>query len=95
MNGDAMQHHAMAGANCHATRADKALAKAEANRKKAALECAQKLLAASDAVNRYLASCNECQDASSARGADDSRLILIGNMTEYAGYLHSIYDKSA
>lgn len=68
-------------------------AKAEANRKKKALACAKALEAASSSLSAYLIACNECKDASGSRGDDDGRLLLMRNMTEYKGYLTSVYDK--
>ena len=68
-------------------------AKAEANRKKKALACAKALDAASSSLSAYLIACNECNDASGSRGDDDGRLLLMRNMTEYKGYLTSVYDK--
>lgn len=68
-------------------------AKAEANRKKKALACAKALEAASSSLSAYLIACNECNDASGSRGDDDGRLLLMRNMTEYKGYLTSVYDK--
>lgn len=71
----------------------KAVLKAEAARKKAALVCAAKLAAASEALNAYLRACNECDDESRGRGLDDSRLILMRNINEYSNYLSAVYDK--
>lgn len=73
----------------------KSQARAEANRRKAALLAAKKLTEASDALNAFLQACRECSDASSDRrnGAADGRIILIGSMMEYAGYLDSCYSK--
>ena len=68
-------------------------AKAEANRKKKALACAKALDAASSSLSAYLIACNVCNDASGSRGDDDGRLLLMRNMTEYKGYLTSVYDK--
>lgn len=68
-------------------------AKAEANRKKKALACAKALEAASSSLSAYLIACNECNDASGSRGADDGRLLLMRNINEYKGYLTSVYDK--
>lgn len=88
------QQVTMTGDDWRAEREVKAQVKAEANRKKAALACAQKLEAASRAISEYLAACNECRDASGCRGMDDGRLILISNVSEYANYLRSVYDKA-
>ena len=83
----------MTGDDWRSDRDVKAQARAEANRKKAALNCAQKLRAASQSLNEYLSACDACHDASGSRGIDDSRAILIGNINEYACYLQSVYDK--
>ncbi|VVE56723.1 hypothetical protein PAQ31011_05135 [Pandoraea aquatica] len=83
----------MTGDDWKSDREVKAQARAEAARKKAAVECARKLEAARDALSAYLLACIDCNDASGSRGADDSRSILMGNMSEYAGYLRSVYDK--
>lgn len=68
-------------------------AKLEAARRKAGLKCAERLTAAADALNDYMRACRECQDASSPErnGAADSRIILVGNMSEYSGYLDGLY----
>jgi hypothetical protein len=83
----------MTGDDWKSDRDVKAQARAEAARKKAAVECARKLEVACDALNAYLRACTECNDASRNRGADDGRLILMGNMSEYAGFLRAVYDK--
>jgi hypothetical protein len=87
------QQMTMSGDDWRSNREVKAQAKAEAARKKAAINCANKLDAASKALSEFLAACNECGDASSGRGLDDGRLILIGNINEYACYLHSVFNK--
>lgn len=84
---------AMTGDDWTSDRDRKAQARADAARKKAAVECARKLEAASDALNAYLLACIECDDASRSRGADDGRLVLMSNMGEYAAWLRSVYDK--
>ena len=68
-------------------------AKAEANRKKKALACAKALEAASSSLSAFLIACNECNDASGSRGADDGRLLLMRNINEYQGHLTAVYDK--
>jgi hypothetical protein len=87
------QQLSMTGDDWRSDRDIKAQAKAEAKRKKAGLVCADKLMAASKAISEYLAACNECRDASGCRGVDDGRLVLIGNITEYAGWLKLVYEK--
>lgn len=83
----------MTGDDWKSDREVKAQARAEAARKKAAVECAKKLEVARDALNAYLLACIDCNDASRSRGADDGRLILMGNISEYACFLRSVYDK--
>ena len=75
--------------------AEKAQARYESKREQAALKCAAKLEAAVTAMNEYLRACMDCNDASSPsrNGLADSRLILIGNMSEYSNYLSSRYAK--
>ena len=68
-------------------------AKAEANRKKKALACAKALEAASRSLSAFLTACNDCNDASGSRGADDGRLLLMRNINEYQGHLTAVYDK--
>ena len=73
----------------------KAQARAEKRRVKAALACAKKLEAAADAVNEFLAACNECRDGSGQElhGSADGRIRLISDMMEYSGYLESKFGK--
>lgn len=68
-------------------------AKAEANRKKKALACAKALEAAGSSLSAFLIACNECNDASRSRGADDGRRLLMENINEYRSYLISVFDK--
>lgn len=84
---------AMTGDDWLSDRDKQAQARAESKRKKAAIACARKLEAASEALSDFLHVCLDCHDESRSRGADDGRLILIRNITEYAGYLSSKYDK--
>ncbi|AEA65982.1 hypothetical protein [Burkholderia gladioli] len=84
---------AMTGDDWLSDRDRNARAAAEAKRKKAAIACARKLEAASEALSQFFLACIECQDASTSRGDDDGRRILMRNITEYAGYLSSVYDK--
>ena len=61
--------------------------------RKAALALADKLEAATDATNAFLRACMNADEP--GLGQDDSRIILIGNMAEYAAHLRSVYgDKS-
>lgn len=68
-------------------------AKAEAKRKQKGLACAKALAKASASLNEYLQACNDCNDASSSRGADDGRLLLMSSINEYERYLSSIYER--
>jgi len=63
----------------------------EVAREKAGQACAAKLEAAADALNAYLAACNVCHDGSGQErtGVADSRVRLIGDLMEYAGFLNS------
>lgn len=89
-----MHQMAMTGSDWLSARDLKAQAKAEAARKKAAINCSRKLYAARDALNEFLLACNECGDASKGRGQDDGRVILMSNITEYACYLDGVYNKT-
>lgn len=71
----------------------KAQAKAEANRKKAAIACAKKLEAAADSLNDLMRACNECNDGSSVTRADDGRQLLIERLMEYSYWLDFTYSK--
>ena len=77
-----------------ASKSPKAI-KAEALRKKTALECARRLEAACNALRANMRACNECGDASATlehqgKGID-GRTKLLGDMAEYSSYLFSIY----
>lgn len=69
--------------------------KAEALRKKTALEAARRLEAASNSMNAYMRACNACKDASADVAVQgkgiDGRRTLIRDMSEFAGYQSSIY----
>lgn len=82
---------AMTGDDWRSDRDRKALARAEANRKKTALACVKKLEAAAEALYHFSWACNEVGDASAIRGADDSRTLLQASIREYANYLDSVY----
>jgi len=71
----------------------KAIARALATRKKAASTCAKKLQDAVDALNALMRACNECDDGSGVRSADDGRVLLVEQMMEYANWLDSVYNK--
>lgn len=86
-----MAQTAMAGDDWLSDRDRKSQARAEAARKKAAVDCAKKLDAAVDAVSKFSLACIECNDASAPRRADDSRALLMEHMREYATWLDSVY----
>lgn len=67
--------------------------KRESARKKAAIDCAKKLKAACESMNKFLAACNDCADGSGSeqRGISDGRIVMVGNMSEYATYLDDRY----
>ena len=52
---------------------------------------ARKLRAAAEGLHRYLSACFHCADGSGSRGHDDSRVLLIHSMLEYAGHLESVH----
>lgn len=68
--------------------------KAVAARRAAGLKAAKALEKAAEALNAYLWACRECQDGSddTAKGIGDGRQILIGDMTEYMGWLNMRYE---
>jgi hypothetical protein len=68
--------------------------RAEAARRNTAIVCAKRLNAAADALAAHAMACSECNDASSPRGADDSRAILATNMREYASWLEDAYKET-
>lgn len=90
-----MNQLTMTGDDWTSDRDRKAQAKAEAARRKAAVECAKKLVAAIDALHAYSRSCREIGDGSEVRGASDGRILLAQNMREYAGWLDSVYGERA
>ena len=63
-------------------------------RRAAGLKAAKALKKAAEALQDYLRACRECQDGSddSKMGAGDGRQVLIGNMTEYMGWLYWKHD---
>lgn len=83
----------MTGDDWLSDRDRKAQARAEAARRKAALDCARKLDAAADALSAYSMACLEVGDASAPRRADDGRTLLAENCREFAGWLDSVYEK--
>lgn len=73
--------------------------KAEALRKKTALETARRLEAACNALRANMRACNECGDASATLERQgkgiDGRTKLVADMAEYAGYLLSVYGEES
>lgn len=69
-------------------------AAAERRRKKA-LQAARKLEAAADAINAYMNACRDCEDGTAVKTGNgiDGRNRLIRDMTEFASYLDTLYDK--
>ena len=65
--------------------------KTELKRAKAALKLAQKLNAAHEAVRQYIFACCDCGERYPY--ADDSRMLLQKSMSEYSGWLESVYRK--
>lgn len=72
--------------------------KAEAMRKKTALEAARRLEAACNALRANMRACNECGDASATLESQgkgiDGRTKLLADMSEYSSYLLGIYGPS-
>ena len=69
----------------------KSVDRAKAAQNRAALDLVKKLNAAADAANRFLMACLDAGEA--GRGLDDSRVILIRSMMEYANHLDAVYNK--
>lgn len=73
--------------------------KAEALRKKTALESARRLEAACNALRANMRACNECGDASATLERQgkgiDGRTKLVAEMSEYACYLFSVYGEAS
>ena len=67
-------------------------ARAEARRKSAALKCSRKLDEARDALNEFLSACLDCGHVEATR-LDDSRRLLMRDMSEYSSYLDSVYNR--
>lgn len=67
------------------------MSKALATVQKKAVRCAEALDKACDALNAF--SC-ACRDAGLPfKGIDDSRVLLMEDMVEYANHLRSVHDK--
>lgn len=64
----------------------------QAARAKVGLKLAAALAKASTEMNRYLAACRDCEDGSGSKGADDGRLLLLEDMTEFRCWLESVYE---
>lgn len=67
--------------------------KTRARQRRTALVLAKKLNEAADATNSFLSACLDAGER--GRGLDDGRLVLIGNMTEYANYLEARFGGSS
>jgi len=71
----------------------------ERRRKQAALNCARKLDTAVHALQLYLRCCDACNDGSGSLSAQgkgvDGREVLIRDLSEYSGYLESVYKDRA
>ncbi|MBP9032544.1 MAG: hypothetical protein KBG29_01535 [Pseudomonadales bacterium] len=83
---------AMHGDDWLSDRDRKTQARAEARRKAAALKCSRKLDEARDALNEFLSACLDCGHVEATR-LDDSRRLLMRDMSEYSSYLDSVYNK--
>lgn len=59
--------------------------------KKKALKLAAALDKSCDAVNEFSAACREA--GLPFKGLDDSRVLLMESMVEYANYLRAVHDK--
>ena len=73
----------------------RAQARAEAARKKTALDCARKLDAAIDGLRGFIHACDAVGDASVVRHAADGRLRMIEDLAEYSAYLSMRYGERA
>lgn len=89
-----MSQMTMSGDDWLSNRDRKEQARAEANRKKAAIACSKKLEAAADSLNELMRACNECHDASSVQRGDDGRQLLMTRLMEFSSWLDSVYNKS-
>lgn len=67
-------------------------ARADAAVKKTGLACAVKLERAAEALHDYLIACMDAGHED-RMGAGDGRRRLAEDLTEYAGYLNSVYGK--
>ena len=83
---------AMAGDDWLSDRDRKGQARAEARRTAAARKCSRKLDEARDALNKFLSACLDCGHVEATR-LDDSRRLLMRDMSEYSSYLDSVYNR--
>lgn len=83
---------AMSGDDWLSDRDRKAQTRAEARRKATALKCSRKLDEARDALNEFLSACLDCGHVEATR-LDDSRRLLMRDMSEYSSYLDSVYNR--
>ena len=85
---------AIVGDDWLSDRDKKSQAKAEAARRRAALQLIKRLDAAGEALGEFLTACIECRDGSGEiRGEADGRRILRRDIAEYSAWLSSVYDK--
>ena len=82
----------MTGDDWLSDRDHKRRARAEAARRRTGLACAKALRTASEALSTYMMACLECNDASTARRADDGRYRLMNDILEYAAWLEGVYE---
>ena len=87
-----MNQLAMTGDDWLSSQDKKAIAKALAIRKKAAITCAARLTDAADSLNDLMRACNACDDGSGVRSADDGRVLLVERLMEFANWLDSVYN---
>lgn len=85
----------MTGSDWLSDRDRRAQARAEAVRKKAALDCARKLDAAIDGLRGFIHACDAVGDESAVRHAADGRLRLIEDLAEYSAWLAMRYGERA
>ncbi len=82
----------MVGGDWLSERDRKSAAKLDAARTKAGRDLVKRLDAAADALNIYMAACNDIGDESRVKHAADGRLRLLEDMLEYARWLDGFYD---
>ena len=65
--------------------------RAEARLRRAAVQCARKLHAAAESLQTLMAAANEFGQGAEVKAADDGRITMSHNLTEYACWLESVY----